>query len=76
MSPEFSIGKHWQRISWTRSFGPGITDVFAMVKREFQLMGGDVWIDDVQLEEGERTTDFVADVWTKTAQKMSFGSPE
>ena len=76
VSPEFTVGKQWQRITWTRTFGPGITDVYAMVKREFQILGGDVWVDDVQLEEGEGTTDFVVDVWTKAAQGMSSDSPE
>ena len=75
VSPEFVVGKEWMRISWTRTFGPEITEVYAMVKREYQILGGDVWVDDVQLEEGQRTTDFVADVWTKTAQRSSFGSP-
>ena len=62
---EFIIGKKWQRVSWTRTFGPGITDVYAMVKREYQILGGDVWIDDVQLEQGDLPTDFAVDVWTK-----------
>lgn len=51
VSPPIDIGTQWQRISWTRSFGPEITDVYVMVKREHQVMGGDVWIDDVALEE-------------------------
>jgi hypothetical protein len=35
VSPEFEVGKQWQRIRWTRTFGPDITDVYAMVKREY-----------------------------------------
>ena len=68
VSPEFEVGRRWQRITWARTFGPGITDVYAMVKREYQILGGDIWIDDVQLEEGDRTTDFVTDAWTQTKQ--------
>ncbi|MBI3945657.1 MAG: carbohydrate binding domain-containing protein, partial [Armatimonadetes bacterium] len=69
VSPVFEIGTEWQRITWTRTFGPEITDVRVMVKREHQVMGGDVWIDDVQLEEGAAATDFTPDAWTQAARK-------
>ena len=67
VSPLFEVGTEWQRISWTRSFGPEIADVYVMVKREHQVLGGDVWIDDVQLEEGGEATAFVPDAWTEAA---------
>ena len=67
VSPLFEVGTEWQRIRWTRSFGPGITDVNVMVKREHQVLGGDLWIDDVQLEEGGEATAFVPDAWTEAA---------
>ena len=38
-----------------------------MVKREHQVLGGDLWIDDVQLEEGAEATAFVPDAWTEAA---------
>ncbi len=69
VSPRLNVGTEWQRISWTRRFGPEITDVYVMVKREHQVLGGDVWIDDVQLEEGGETTDFAADAWTEAAER-------
>jgi hypothetical protein len=69
VSPKFDIGTKWRRISWTRTFGPKITDVHVMVKREHQVLGGDLWIDDVQLEEGEAATEFVDDAWTQTARR-------
>ena len=69
VSPRFNVGTEWQRISWTRRFGPKITDVYVMVKREHQVLGGDVWIDDVQLEEGGEATDFTADAWTEGVQR-------
>ena len=69
VSPKFDIGTTWRRISWTRTFGPEITDVHVMVKREHQVLGGDLWIDDVQLEEGETATEFVNDAWTQTARR-------
>lgn len=69
VSPRFEVGTEWQRISWTRSFGPEIADVYVMVKREHQVLGGDVWIDDVQLEEGGKATAFVSDAWTEAAQR-------
>ena len=76
VSPEFMVGKKWKRIDWTRAFGPGITDVCAMVKREYQILGDDVWIDDVQMEEGAQTTDFVPDAWTETVQKTAIDGRE
>ena len=65
----FEVGTEWQRISWTRSFGPEIADVYVMIKREHQVLGGDVWIDDVQLEDGGKATAFALDAWTETAQR-------
>jgi hypothetical protein len=69
VSPKFDIGTEWQRISWTRSFGANITKVHVMVKREHQVLGGDVWIDDVQLEEGTEATDWVPDAWSETMDR-------
>mgnify|MGYP005847694017 CR=1 FL=1 len=51
VSPAWDVGTQWQQITWTRTFGPGITDVHVMVKREHQVLGGDLWIDDMRLEE-------------------------
>jgi hypothetical protein len=68
VSPKFDVGTDWRRISWTRAFGPEITDVHVMVKREHQVLGGDLWVDDVQLEEGEAATEFVSDAWTQAAR--------
>ena len=69
VSPRFDVGTEWQRISWTRTFGPDITDVHVMVKREHQVLGGDVWIDDVQLEEGDVPTDYEQDAWSEAEGK-------
>ncbi|MBI3945652.1 MAG: alginate lyase family protein [Armatimonadetes bacterium] len=69
VSPEFTIGTEWQRITWTRAFGPEITEGYAMVMRPYQTMGGAIWVDDVQVEEGARATDFAPDAWTERAQK-------
>ncbi|MBI3945277.1 MAG: alginate lyase family protein [Armatimonadetes bacterium] len=66
VSPMFDVGTEWQRVAWTRAFGPGITDVRVMVKREHQVIGGDVWIDDIQLEEGPTATDFAPDAWSES----------
>ncbi|MBI3945281.1 MAG: alginate lyase family protein [Armatimonadetes bacterium] len=68
VSPVFEIGTEWQRITWTRTFGPDITDVRVMMKREHQVFGGDLWIDDVQLEEGTEATGFAPDAWTQAAE--------
>ena len=75
VSPLFEVGTEWQRIRWTRSFGPGITDVHVMVKREHQVLGGDLWIDDVQLEEGAEATAFVPDAWTEARLRGEPGRP-
>ncbi|MBI3948659.1 MAG: heparinase II/III family protein [Armatimonadetes bacterium] len=69
VSPKFDVGTEWQRITWTRTFGPDITDVYVMVKREHQVLGGDIWVDDVQLEEGGQATEFALDGWTAAAGK-------
>ncbi|MBI3948337.1 MAG: alginate lyase family protein [Armatimonadetes bacterium] len=65
VSPTFEIGTEWQRISVTRQFRPGITSVGVVVKREHQAFGGDVWVDDVQLEEGAAATEYAPDSWTQ-----------
>ncbi|MBI3945276.1 MAG: carbohydrate binding domain-containing protein [Armatimonadetes bacterium] len=69
VSPMFDVGTEWQRVAWTRTFGPEITDVRVMVKREHQVLGGDLWIDDVQLEEGPAATDFAPDAWSGSVQQ-------
>ncbi|MBI3947526.1 MAG: alginate lyase family protein [Armatimonadetes bacterium] len=75
VSPVFDVGKEWQRITWTRSFGPDITEVRVMVKREHQVLGGDLWIDDVQLEEGDAATLFAPDAWTEGVQRQTPEKP-
>ncbi|MBI3945053.1 MAG: hypothetical protein HY321_03980 [Armatimonadetes bacterium] len=75
VSPEFTIGTEWQRITWTRTFGPEVTDAYAMTVRPYQVMGGDIWIDDVQVEEGAEATDFAPDAWSARAQKETPGQP-
>ena len=76
VSPWFDIGTQWQRISWTRTLGLGIAQVYVMVKREHQILGGDLWIDAVQLEQGSGATDFVPDAWTQTVQREMPEKPE
>ncbi|MBI3945055.1 MAG: alginate lyase family protein [Armatimonadetes bacterium] len=74
VSPEFTIGTEWQRFTWTRTFGPEITDAYAMIMRPYQIMGGDVWVDDAQLEEGAMATDFAPDAWSERVQKETPGT--
>ncbi|MBI3948661.1 MAG: heparinase II/III family protein [Armatimonadetes bacterium] len=69
VSPRYDLGTEWQRLTWTRTFGPDVTEVYVMVKREHQVRGGDIWVDDVQLEEGGQATEFAPDAWTAAAVK-------
>jgi hypothetical protein len=63
VSPIFNIDTAWQRVSITRQFQPGISSLGIVIKREHQAFGGDVWIDDVQLEHGDTATDYAPDPW-------------
>jgi hypothetical protein len=63
VSPVYEIGPNWQRISITRQFRPGMSSVGIVIKREHQAFGGDVWIDDVQLEHGGSATEYAPDSW-------------
>ena len=61
ISEEVEVGQDWSRLSITREFGPEIEAVRIAVKREHQEGGGDIWIDDVQLEQGEKATPYVSE---------------
>jgi hypothetical protein len=67
VSPVIEIGPEWQRVSVTRPFRPGISSVGIIIKREHQSFGGDLWVDDVQLESGPVATEYRPDLWTEAA---------
>ncbi|MBI3945417.1 MAG: alginate lyase family protein [Armatimonadetes bacterium] len=45
------VGAEWQRLSLSKEFGPNIEAVRVIIQREHQAFGGDLFVDDVQLEE-------------------------
>ena len=57
-SPAFAADKEWQRISHTVTFRPEIETVNILILRERNVLGGDLWIDDVQLEVGKEATPY------------------
>jgi hypothetical protein len=65
VSGVYEIDAEWQRISITRQFRPGISSVGIVVKREHQMQGGQVWIDDVQLESGLAASAYTPDAWAR-----------
>jgi hypothetical protein len=68
VSQVYDIDAQWQRISITRAFGPTVSSIGIVVKREHQAFGGDVWVDDIQLEQGQRATPYVADSWAPSGK--------
>jgi hypothetical protein len=64
MSETIPVDKEWKRISVTRTFPAGITSAGIVIRRDLQGFGGQVWVDDVQLESGPAATDYTADAWT------------
>jgi hypothetical protein len=71
VSQVYEIGTEWQRVSFTRQFSAGISTVGIVIKREHQAFGGQVWVDDVQLENGPAATAYSPDAWTREAQQPS-----
>ena len=61
-SRSFTVGPKWQRLSHTVTFGPEIQTASVLVLRERNVLGGDLWVDDVQLEAGESPTAYASDV--------------
>ena len=72
-SDPVEVGQEWTRLSVSRELGPEIEAVRIVVQREHQRHGGDIWIDDVQLEQGDKATPYVLDTWTREARADALG---
>lgn len=55
-SRDVTIGPQWQRISHTVTFRPEVKSINVLVLRMRNVIGGDLWMDDVQLEQGRKAT--------------------
>lgn len=71
VSEEFEVDTDWKRISITRIFARSIAWIGVILKREQQFFGGDLYLDDVQLELGAEVTPFALDSWTQQVQKRA-----